>query len=170
MTHTSVFPPSARLAAFLLFSALAIAAGCTLYHMERDLPEKYATFISDVRYLITGAERKAFLYTPDAAKDRFIEDFWFRRDPDPDTPDNEVRTEYYERIKKASEFFRSEGMKGWLTDRGRIYVLYGPPNEQRVLTIAQTGGSGCREVWYYGGFPVVFVDETCSGNNRVATG
>jgi GWxTD domain-containing protein len=169
MTKTSAFRPTARLAALLLFLGLGIAAGCALYHMERDLPEKYATFLSDVRYLITGAERKTFLYTPDAAKDRFIEDFWLRRDPDPETPENVVKNEYYDRIRKANEFFRTEGTKGWLTDRGRIYVLFGPPNEQKVLTIAQTGGSGCREVWYYEGFPVVFVDETCVGAYRLAT-
>jgi len=169
MTHTSAFRPTTRLAAFLLFSTLGIAAGCTLYHMERDLPEKYATFISDVRYLITPSERKSFLYTPDAAKDRFIEDFWLRRDPDPETSENEVRTAYYDRMMKANELFRTEGMKGWLTDRGRIYVLYGPPNEQRVLTIAETGGSDCREIWYYNGFPVAFVDQTCAGNYRLAT-
>jgi len=169
MNKTSRFRRAALFAAVLVLAAAGISAGCALYRIERDLPEKYAKFLSDVRYLITSSERKTFLHTPDGAKDTFIEDFWFRRDPDPDTPDNAVKTEYFDRIKKANEFFRSEGREGWLTDRGRIYVIYGPPDQQRILTIAETGGANCREVWYYGGFPVVFLDEACAGHYRLVT-
>lgn len=169
MKNASRFRSAALLAAILAAAAAVIPSGCALYRIERDLPEKYAKFLSDVRYLVTSSERKTFLRTPDGAKDKFIEDFWFRRDPDPDTADNAVKTEYYDRIKKANEYFRSEGTQGWLTDRGRIYVIYGPPDQQRVLTIAETGGSNCREVWYYGGFPVVFRDEACAGHYRLVT-
>ena len=169
MKTTPAFRPATLILASLILAVLGPTAGCTLYRMERDLPERYAEFLSDVRYLITSAERKTFLTTPDSGKDRFIEEFWLRRDPDPDTADNEIRTEYYDRISQANALFRTEGVKGWLSDRGRIYVLYGPPQQQKVLTIAQTAGSNCREIWYYNGFPVAFVDETCSGNYRLAT-
>jgi len=169
MKRTPAFRPATLILAALILTALGPAAGCTLYRMERDLPERYAEFISDVRYLITSAERKTFLFTPDSGKDRFIEEFWLRRDPDPETADNVIRTEYYARMARANELFRAEGVKGWLSDRGRIYVLYGPPDLQKVLTIAETSEGNCREIWYYNGFPVAFVDETCSGNFRLAT-
>ncbi len=133
------------------------------------MPEKYAEFLSEVRYLITNAERKTFLSTPDSGKDAFIEDFWARRDPDPDTSDNEVRSEYYARIAQANEMFRRDAVKGWLTDRGRIYVLYGPPDEKRVPMLAETSGRNCLEIWYYKGFPIQFLDEMCTGNFRQVT-
>jgi len=161
------------LPAIAAWAALALtvlgSAGCALYQMERELPEKYAEFLSEVRYLITNAERKTFLSTPDSGKDAFIEDFWARRDPDPDTSDNEVRSEYYARIAQANEMFRRDAVKGWLTDRGRIYVLYGPPDEKRVPMLAETSGRNCLEIWYYKGFPIQFLDEMCTGNFRQVT-
>lgn len=169
MKMNPAFRPATLIMAALILAALGAAVGCTLYQMERDLPEKYAAFLSDVRYLITSAERKTFLAAPDSAKDRLIEEFWMRRDPDPDTVDNEVRTEYNARISQANEMFRMEGVKGWLSDRGRIFVLYGPPDEQRVLTMAETSAGNCREIWYYNGFPVTFLDEMCTGNYRLVT-
>jgi hypothetical protein len=57
--------------------------------------------------------------------------------------------------------FRGEGRPGWLTDRGRIFILFGPP--QQRLTYPMDAGGFCREIWYYGNFPVVFIDEHCSG-------
>lgn len=83
----------------------------------------------DVRYIISPQERAVFesLTTPEE-KEHFIEQFWFRRDPDPSTAANEFREEHYRRIAYANEHF-DEGTDGWLTDRGRIYIIHGPPDE-----------------------------------------
>lgn len=83
----------------------------------------------DVRYIITPEEREVFLsLTTPEEKERFIEQFWFRRDPDPTTAINEFKEEHYRRIAYANDHF-DEGKAGWLTDRGRIYILHGPPDE-----------------------------------------
>ena len=83
----------------------------------------------DVVYIITDQERAAFLaLTTDAEREEFIEQFWKRRDPTPDTEPNEYREEHYRRIAYANEHFAGS-MAGWKTDRGRIYITYGPPDE-----------------------------------------
>jgi len=83
----------------------------------------------DVRYIITDEEREAFLKLSNAEeRDAFIEQFWLRRDPTPDTPENEFKEEHYRRIAYANEHFPS-GIPGWRTDRGRIYIVFGPPDE-----------------------------------------
>jgi len=95
---------------------------------ERSTP--YRKWLNeDVAYIITDAERAAFknLQT-DAEREQFIEQFWKRRDPTPDTERNEFKEEHYRRIAYANEHF-SAGIPGWKTDRGRIYITYGPPDE-----------------------------------------
>jgi len=83
----------------------------------------------DVAYIISDDEKRAFnaLSTPEE-REQFKENFWLRRDPTPDTIENEYREEHYERIAYANERFAS-GKPGWKTDRGRIYILYGKPDE-----------------------------------------
>ena len=146
----------------LFVVGLAAAASCRTYNIERKLQPAHAEFLGKVGYIITRAERKIFLELPDADRDDFIEEFWKRRDPDPDTERNEYRFEYEERVERAGAMFHGEGRPGWQTDRGRIYILFGPPSER--LTYPMDGSGYCREVWYYGSFPVVFIDEVCSGN------
>jgi len=80
----------------------------------------------DVRWIITDEELSAFKkLTTNAERDVFIEGFWQRRDPTPDTAENEYKEEHYRRIAYANEHFAA-GMPGWRTDRGRIYIMYGP--------------------------------------------
>ena len=82
----------------------------------------------DVSVLITSDERAAFLkLTTDEERENFIKIFWDRRDPTPDTQENEYREAYYERIAYANEHF-SSGVPGWKTDRGRIYITWGKPD------------------------------------------
>ncbi len=144
--------------ALLAFAALG---ACRLYNLERRLSPSHAEFLSKVSYIMTREERKAFLELPDARKDGFIEEFWRRRDPDPDTEHNAFKAEYEERLHRASTLFHGEGRPGWQTDRGRIFVLFGPPGER--MTYPMDAQGFCREIWYYGAFPVVFIDEHCSG-------
>jgi GWxTD domain-containing protein len=81
----------------------------------------------DVRWIITDEELSAFKkLTTNAERDQFIEAFWQRRDPTPDTAENEYKEEHYRRIAYANEHYAA-GMPGWKTDRGRIYITFGPP-------------------------------------------
>jgi GWxTD domain-containing protein len=153
--------PAGRLFLVALLFLAVVGGACRLYKLERRLGEPYTDFISKVRYIMTSEERRVFLETPDSGKDAFIEEFWARRDPFPDTPRNEYKEEYEARVKRAGELFHGEGRPGWLTDRGRIHILFGPPFERLIYPMDASGY--CREVWYYGSFPVLFVDEHCSG-------
>ena len=83
----------------------------------------------DVVWIITDQERAAFKQlSNDEERDNFIEAFWQRRDPTPDTEENEYKEEHYQRIAYANEHFAA-GIPGWKTDRGRIYIIYGKPDE-----------------------------------------
>jgi len=90
----------------------------------------YKHWLSDeVPYIITDEERAAFKkLTTDDEKESFIENFWERRNPNPGSPENEFKEEYYRRIAYANEHYAS-GIQGWRTDRGRIYIMYGPADE-----------------------------------------
>src|SRR3981189_3256107 len=83
----------------------------------------------DVVWIITDEERKAFMMlSNDEERENFIESFWQRRDPTPDTAENEFKEEHYRRIAYANEHFPA-GSPGWKTDRGRIYIVFGPADE-----------------------------------------
>ena len=83
-----------------------------------------------VKYIITEEEEDIFRnLTTDEEKEVFIEQFWFRRDPDPRSSINEYKEEHYRRIAYANQWFKS-GKAGWMTDRGRIYIIHGPPDEK----------------------------------------
>jgi GWxTD domain-containing protein len=157
---------------FLLLSSSFIvffSSSCRLYNLERKLDPANAEFLSKVRYIITRKERKIFLELPDSEKEQFIKEFWERRDPDPDTEENEFKMEYFNRIERATELFMGEAWPGWITDRGKIYVLFGPPTERIRYPMAVDRYSGCREICYYGAFPVVFVDSSCTGIYSLVT-
>jgi GWxTD domain-containing protein len=149
------------LGAVLLVVGLAAVSACRSYGVTPKLLPAHADFLSKVDYIITKEERKIFLELPDSARDDFVAEFWKRRDPDPGTPRNEFKIEYEDRVAKAGAMFHGEGRQGWLTDRGRIFILFGPPSER--LTYPMDASGFCREIWYYGAFPVIFIDEHCSG-------
>ena len=111
----------------------------------------------DVRWIITDEERKTFkTLKTDDEREQFIEQFWLRRDPDPDTDSNEYREEYYQRIAYANEKF-SSGAPGWLTDRGRIYITFGPPDS---IESHPSGGSYDRPSYEGGGSTTTYPFET----------
>ena len=84
----------------------------------------------DVVYIISDEEKKAFLRVQtDEERTKFVEQFWLRRNPTPGTPDNPLESEHYRRIVYANEHFGTANIAGWRTDRGRIYIQYGPPDE-----------------------------------------
>lgn len=140
----------------------------------------------DVAYIITAEETAAFKRLKNnAERENFIENFWRRRDPDPDTQENEYREEYYERIAYANQHF-STGIPGWKTDRGRIYIARGKPDSVESYPAGgsynrpsyQGGGSTSVypfEIWFYrhldgvgDGLEIEFVDPTGTGEYRLA--
>ena len=98
--------------------------------LKIELSKTYKKWLDeDVAYIITDEERKAFKQlSNDEERDQFIEAFWQRRDPTPDTEENEYKEEHYRRIEYANEHYAA-GIPGWKSDRGRIYIMYGPPDE-----------------------------------------
>ncbi|HVG35872.1 MAG TPA: GWxTD domain-containing protein [Pyrinomonadaceae bacterium] len=156
-------------------------------NVKPELKKAYKDWLEkDVSIIITAEERKAFkkLQT-DEEREQFIEQFWRRRDPDPDTDENEYREQYYERIAYANEHFAS-GIPGWKTDRGRIYIMYGKADD---IESHPAGGPYDRpsyhgggttstypfEIWFYrylpgvgSGVEIEFVDPTGSGEYRIA--
>ena len=97
--------------------------------LRNELKGPYKRWIDeDVRWIITDQELKAFKsLSNDEERDNFIEQFWQRRNPSPDSPENTYREEVYARIAYANEHFAA-GMPGWKTDRGHIYIAYGKPD------------------------------------------
>ncbi|MBV9743880.1 MAG: GWxTD domain-containing protein [Acidobacteriia bacterium] len=99
--------------------------------LRKELETPYKKWLQeDVAYIITDEERAAWkrLQT-DEEREQFIEQFWLRRDPTPDTVENEFKEEHYRRIQYTNDHFAS-GIPGWKTDRGRIYIMFGPPDER----------------------------------------
>jgi GWxTD domain-containing protein len=97
---------------------------------KQEVSKTYKKWLEeDVVWIITDEERAAFKQlSNDEERDNFIEAFWQRRDPTPDTEENEYKEEHYQRIAYANEHFAA-GVPGWRTDRGRIYIVYGKPDE-----------------------------------------
>jgi len=103
------------------------AAAKSLHRELSDHDKKWLD--QDVRWIITDEERSAFMQlSNEEERENFIEAFWQRRDPTPDTEENEFKEEHYRRIAYANEHFAA-GIPGWKTDRGRIYIVFGPADE-----------------------------------------
>lgn len=98
--------------------------------LRNEMETPYKKWLSEeVPYIITDQERAAFKkLSTDDERESFIETFWERRNPNPTSPENEFKEEYYRRIAYANEHYAS-GIPGWKTDRGRIYIMYGPADE-----------------------------------------
>ena len=103
--------------------------------LRQELKGTYKTWLNEeVPYIITDEERKAFMsLSNDEERDSFIEKFWQRRNPNPDSPENEFREEHYRRIAYANEHFAA-GKPGWKTDRGHIYIAFGPAGQHRLAS------------------------------------
>jgi len=98
--------------------------------LHQEISKTYKKWLDeDVVYIISPEERSAFKQlSNDEERDNFIEAFWQRRDPTPDTPENEFKEDHYRRIAYANEHFAA-GIPGWKSDRGRMYIMYGQPDE-----------------------------------------
>src|SRR3984957_1058226 len=129
--------------------------------MHDELKGSYKTWAEqDVRWIITDEEMQAFKHlSNDLERDQFIENFWLRRNPNPESPENEYREEHYARIAYANEHFAA-GKSGWRTDRGMIYIKYGkadsvdshPSGGEYDRPMEEGGGTTSTfpfEVWHY---------------------
>jgi GWxTD domain-containing protein len=173
---------------FLLVSDLVAQRSNRSRAVQQEEKEDYYKkwLNEDVKYIISEEEKSVFskLTTPEE-REQFIEQFWYRRDPDPMTPTNEYKEEHYRRIAYANERFPS-GIPGWMTDRGRIYIIHGPPAQ---IESYPSGGSYNRpmhegggttstfpfEIWRYRHIDGIgqdveleFVDRSMSGEYRLA--
>ncbi len=138
MNPTKRYPGLAVLAILLSCSTLSTSqeqpAGTThkktgILKLDVGVPYYKGWLQQDVIWIITDEERAAFkLLLSDEERDRFIKAFWARRDPTPDTFENEYKEEHYRRIVYANDHFGSR-IPGWKSDRGRIYIMFGPPDE-----------------------------------------
>ena len=154
--------------------------------LKKELETPWKKWLNeDVSYIITEEERKAFKqFATDEEREQFVEQFWLRRDPTPDTVENEYKEEHYRRIAYANEHYAS-GIPGWKSDRGRIYITFGPPDE---IDSHPSGGSYQRpsaegggetstypfEDWRYryiegigNDVNIEFVDPTMTGEYRM---
>ncbi len=155
--------------------------------LERELAGPWKKWMNeDVVYIITDEEKQAFKrLKTDEERQQFVEQFWLRRDPTPDTEENEYKEEHYRRIAYSNDHYAS-GIPGWKTDRGMIYVKYGPPDE---IDSHPSGGSYERPIEEGGGetstYPfedwryryidgvgtnvqIEFVDQTMSGEYHIS--
>ncbi len=154
--------------------------------LRKELEGPYRKWLNeDVLYIISDEEKSAFkrMSTEDE-RENFIESFWLRRDPTPDTMENEFKEEHYRRIAYANERYAS-GIPGWKTDRGRIYITFGPPDENESHPSGGTyerpyeegGGTTSTypfEKWRYrylegigSDIIIEFVDTTMTGEYRM---
>jgi GWxTD domain-containing protein len=126
--------------------------------IQKEMESPYKKWLQEeVPYIITDEERASFKkLSTDEEREQFIENFWERRNPSPGSPENEFKEEYYRRIAYTNEHFPS-GIPGWKTDRGRIYIMYGPADE---VDSHPSGGSYERPPEEGGGETSTFPFET----------
>src|ERR1700761_4600578 len=126
--------------------------------LKQELSKTYKKWLDeDVVYIITDEEKSAFKQlSNDEERDQFIEAFWQRRDPTPDTEENEFKEEHYRRIAYANEHYAA-GIPGWKTDRGHMYIVFGPPDE---IDSHPSGGSYERPMEEGGGETSTYPFET----------
>ncbi len=148
--------------------------------LYKELATPYKKWLDeDVIYILSNDERKGFLQLQtNEEREQYIEAFWQRRNPDPDSIENTFKEEHYRRIAYANERYGA-GVQGWRTDRGRMYIMWGPPTSKQENThganyqrpLSEGGGSTktyAFETWNYnyvealggGDITLEFVDTT----------
>jgi GWxTD domain-containing protein len=181
----------------MYFFLLCFFYTCASYEIaEAPIDPNSQKFLDLIRYIVTPQEERIFREMPPEDRHEFVADFWKRRDPDPETAENEFRDIYYTRIARATKAFRA-GIPGWMTDRGRIYVLLGPPTDVIKKSMGDATldfNKGLRElstdmleegtrterstqIWVYNQYPnyfsgplrLVFVDYYGTGDYKLNT-
>jgi GWxTD domain-containing protein len=178
--------------------ALLLHSACASHYkiLKPPVDSNSQKFLDIIRYIITLQEERIFRAMPPEDRGEFIMDFWARRDPDPSTPENEFRSQYYTRLAVADKAFRA-GIPGWMTDKGRIYILLGPPTDVIKKTMGEKSTEFSRDqrqlstnlleegtftekptdIWIYNQYPdyfagplrLTFVDYESTGNYKLTT-
>lgn len=131
----------------LLVSILLLIVGCKSSRIYLDPLSK--DFLEKAQLIMSKEEKDIFKHLPDIESRReFINDFWEKRDPDPSTEKNEFKEEFYRRIEFAERHFM-EGIPGWKTDRGRVYILLGPPDKVEEFPFLDQPGAKGYIIWVY---------------------
>lgn len=142
---------------------------------QKESHSRYTGFINGpTQYLITPQERIAFLQlTTQQERERFIQQFWNRRNPYPGAPENQYKEEFYRRVSYTDEHFEYSAVPGWKADRGHCYIAYGPPDELKHYSKGSHGPYAV-EMWHYHHIPgigrnvqFVFVDRAGNGDFRL---
>ncbi len=145
------------------------------------IPPTYQKWLDeDVRYVISNQELSEFnKLTTDQQRDAFVVAFWKRRNPNPSSEENTFKEVHYRRLAYANSWF-AEGVPGYKTDRGRIYIMYGPPDEvqRHVAAVGQEqprrdGGNAISydwELWRYAGVAGIGKDVTFRFVDRCSCG
>jgi len=135
-----------------------------------QLSGAYLTWVDgDVRWIIRPEERSAYVgLTDNAERLEFIKQFWVRRNPTPGGAENTFKEEHYRRIAYANVHFAA-GMAGWMSDRGRIYIVNGRPDSIDSHAAGGPGETKPYEVWQYGGTQMKFVDRCACGDYELQT-
>ncbi|GEM_PF-275702 len=186
-----------RVGVSLLALSLWFHPGCASYKIVKpSLDPQSQEFLDMIRYVSTPQEERIFRELPPEDRAEFAADFWKRRDPTPATEVNEFRDQYYSRLSLAERAFRT-GIPGWKTDRGRIFILLGPPMDvikksmgEHTRELSKAGRDlssdmleeGARterptEIWVYNQYPdyfsgplrLVFVDNDSAGDYKLTT-
>ena len=178
--------------------ALLLHSACASHYkiLKPPVDSNSQKFLDFIRYIITPQEERIFREMPPEDRGEFIMDFWARRDSDPSTPENEFRSQYYTRLAVADKAFRA-GIPGWMTDKGRIYILLGPPTDVIKKTMGEKSTEFSRDqrqlstnlleegtftekptdIWIYNQYPdyfagplrLTFVDYESTGNYKLTT-
>jgi GWxTD domain-containing protein len=153
----------------LAAGSILLAVGCG-GGAKITLDPESATFYETAQLIMTGEEKDIFNHLPDLESRReFIADFWSKRDPDTDTADNEFKLDFYSRVDYANKHFK-EGLPGWKTDRGRVYIFIGPPDKtEEFFTIQDPNVRGMVLWWIYYNWElgIEFTDEKGNGTYRI---
>lgn len=148
-----------------MVAILFISISC---HQSRGiaLDPQSKSFYEKARLIMTKEEKDIFNHLPDIeSRQEFIKDFWAKRDPDPDTEENEFKDEFFRRIEYANKHFK-EGIPGWKTDRGRIYIYLGPPDRVEERPFLNYPGAKGLIWWSYYKYrlAVEFIDTRGDGS------
>ncbi|HUT04763.1 MAG TPA: GWxTD domain-containing protein, partial [bacterium] len=165
----------------LVFLAALLCAGCGVTYLAYDsLDASGKRTFDEIRYVATDKELGEFVELKPGERAKWVQDFWKRRDPTPDTPINEYKLEHYKRLRYAQKKFQWGRKPGWKTDRGKVFIKYGSPNDVELKPmgdVALMGGwySKPFEKWSYDYIPYVgtdiqflFVDLHMTGDYELA--
>lgn len=147
----------------ITFALILLTISCRVYE---KFDQEELRFYRFVQLIITPEEERIFKSLDHEGRKAFMKEFWLIRDPDYSTPENEFLEEYLKRVKTAARLFRESSRPGWLTDRGMVFVLLGPPDTREANPFTGRSDIQGYEIWLYDRFRIrlEFIDRDGSGH------